>query len=66
MIDPISVVHTAIRIQSPEDRTGRGGDHQPFRQHIFTAMRLLLLMNTAMQMFRIQLITIDNTLLVIP
>lgn len=39
MIDPISVVHTAIRIQSPEDRTGRGGDHQPFRQHIFTAMR---------------------------
>lgn len=39
MIDPLSVVHTDIRIQSPEDRTGRGGDHIPFRQNLFTAMR---------------------------
>ncbi|MCC7301633.1 MAG: M28 family peptidase [Bacteroidia bacterium] len=29
-----------INIMSPEDRTGRGGDHIPFRQHNYTAMRL--------------------------
>ena len=28
-----------VRIMSPEDRTGRGGDHIPFRQHGYTAMR---------------------------
>ncbi|MFN6037751.1 MAG: M28 family peptidase [Bacteroidota bacterium] len=28
-----------INIMSPEDRTGRGGDHIPFRQHGYTAMR---------------------------
>lgn len=28
-----------IRIMSPEDRTGRGGDHIPFREHGFPAMR---------------------------
>lgn len=28
-----------ISIMSPEDRTGRGGDHQPFRAQGFTAMR---------------------------
>ncbi|MCA0237295.1 MAG: M28 family peptidase [Bacteroidetes bacterium] len=28
-----------IRIMSPEDRTGRGGDHIPFRSRSFTAMR---------------------------
>lgn len=39
MIDPFTSVHTDIRIQSPEDRTGRGGDHIPFRQNFFTAMR---------------------------
>jgi hypothetical protein len=39
MIDPFATVHTDIRIMSPEDRTGRGGDHQPFRQHQFPAMR---------------------------
>ncbi|HTL83424.1 MAG TPA: M28 family peptidase [Bacteroidia bacterium] len=39
MIDPYALVHTDIRIMTPEDRTGRGGDHQPFRQHLFTAMR---------------------------
>jgi hypothetical protein len=39
MINPYATVHTDIRIQSAEDRTGRGGDHQPFRQHSFPAMR---------------------------
>ncbi|HMH22033.1 MAG TPA: M28 family peptidase [Puia sp.] len=33
-------VLTDIRIMSPEDRTGRGGDHQPFRQNGYTAIRL--------------------------
>lgn len=28
-----------ISIMTPEDRTGRGGDHIPFRQHLYTAMR---------------------------
>lgn len=28
-----------VRIMSPEDRTGRGGDHIPFRERNFTAMR---------------------------
>lgn len=28
-----------VRIMSPEDRTGRGGDHIPFRERGFTAMR---------------------------
>lgn len=38
-ISPFMAVQTDIRIQSPEDRTGRGGDHIPFRQNFFTAMR---------------------------
>lgn len=38
-ISPFMAVQTDIRIQSPEDRTGRGGDHIPFRQNLFTAMR---------------------------
>jgi hypothetical protein len=38
-IAPFIAVQTDIRIQSPEDRTGRGGDHIPFRQNMFTAMR---------------------------
>ena len=38
-ISPFISVQTDIRIQSPEDRTGRGGDHIPFRQNFFTAMR---------------------------
>ena len=33
-------VLTDIRIMTPEDRTGRGGDHQPFRQNGYTAVRL--------------------------
>lgn len=32
-------VKTDIMIMTPEDRTGRGGDHIPFRQHGYTAMR---------------------------
>ncbi len=39
MLRPYVAVATDIRIMSPEDRTGRGGDHIPFRQHSFTAMR---------------------------
>jgi hypothetical protein len=39
-ISPYMAVQTDIRIQSPEDRTGRGGDHIPFRQNFFTAMRM--------------------------
>ncbi|HLP14040.1 MAG TPA: M28 family peptidase [Flavobacteriales bacterium] len=37
---PYVSVPMDIRIQSPEDRTGRGGDHIPFRQHGYTAMRM--------------------------
>jgi len=33
-------VFTDIRIMTPEDRTGRGGDHQPFRADGYTAVRL--------------------------
>ncbi len=36
---PVVAVPMNVRIMSPEDRTGRGGDHQPFRQLNFTAMR---------------------------
>ena len=32
-------VATDIRIMSAEDRTGRGGDHQPFRPYGFTTIR---------------------------
>jgi hypothetical protein len=32
-------VLTDIQIMTPEDRTGRGGDHQPFRQDGYTAVR---------------------------
>ncbi|HKR04635.1 MAG TPA: M28 family peptidase [Bacteroidia bacterium] len=37
---PAVSVPTDIMIMSAEDRTGRGGDHQPFRQHFFTAIRM--------------------------
>jgi hypothetical protein len=37
---PLVSVQTDIRIMTPEDRTGRGGDHQPFRQDGYTAVRL--------------------------
>jgi hypothetical protein len=36
---PQSTVKMSVSIMTPEDRTGRGGDHQPFRQHGYTAMR---------------------------
>lgn len=36
---PVVAVPMNLRVMSPEDRTGRGGDHQPFRQLGFTAMR---------------------------
>jgi hypothetical protein len=36
---PSVTVPMNIRIMSPEDRTGRGGDHIPFRQKGFAAMR---------------------------
>lgn len=32
-------VQTTINIMTPEDRTGRGGDHIPFRQRGFAAIR---------------------------
>jgi hypothetical protein len=34
-----ALVPMNVRIMSPEDRTGRGGDHIPFRERNFTAMR---------------------------
>jgi hypothetical protein len=39
MIRPIATVPMLVRIMSPEDRTGRGGDHIPFRSRAFTSMR---------------------------
>lgn len=36
---PFVAVPMTVSIMSAEDRTGRGGDHIPFRQHGFTAIR---------------------------
>ncbi len=36
---PYVKVPMKISIMTPEDRTGRGGDHQPFRMQGFTAIR---------------------------
>lgn len=36
---PIARVPMTIRIMTPEDRGGRGGDHIPFRQNGFAALR---------------------------
>ena len=36
---PIAAVPMTINIMTPEDRTGRGGDHIPFRQLSYPAMR---------------------------
>lgn len=36
---PFAQVPMNVRIMSPEDRTGRGGDHIPFREHNYPAMR---------------------------
>lgn len=38
LVPYVPVVMT-VSIMSAEDRTGRGGDHIPFRQHNFTAIR---------------------------
>lgn len=38
-LKPIVVVPMMITIMSAEDRTGRGGDHMPFRQKGITAVR---------------------------
>ena len=39
MIQPHTTVTMGINMMTPEDRTGRGGDHIPFRQLNYTAMR---------------------------
>ncbi|HET6224807.1 MAG TPA: M28 family peptidase [Bacteroidia bacterium] len=39
MIRPYALVPMGINIMTPEDRTGRSGDHIPFRSRSFTAMR---------------------------
>ena len=39
MIKPISTVPMKVTVMSPEDRTGRGSDHIPFRENGYTAMR---------------------------
>jgi len=36
---PYTSVPMQLTIMTAEDRTGRGGDHIPFRQHNYTAMR---------------------------
>ena len=38
-LNPVAEVPMTLTIMSAEDRTGRGGDHIPFRQLGFTAMR---------------------------
>ncbi len=40
MLSSIVAVPTSIQIMTAEDRTGRGGDHIPFRQNGFTAIRM--------------------------
>ena len=39
MLLPYVSVPMTLNIMTPEDRSGRSGDHVPFRQHSFTAMR---------------------------
>lgn len=36
---PLMPIKTVVNIMNPEDRTGRGGDHIPFRQQGFAAIR---------------------------
>ena len=36
---PLVAVPMTVSVMTPEDRTGRGGDHIPFRQHGYTAIR---------------------------
>lgn len=39
MAEPLLAVKPVINIMTPEDRTGRGGDHMPFRQKGYPAIR---------------------------
>jgi hypothetical protein len=39
MIQPVATVSTTIQIMSSEDRTGRSGDHIPFRSRNYAAIR---------------------------
>lgn len=39
ILKPTALVPMDVRIMSPEDRTGRGGDHIPFRQRGYPAIR---------------------------
>ncbi len=39
LLKSIMTVSMNILVMTPEDRTNRGGDHIPFRQHGYTAMR---------------------------
>jgi len=38
-MQPLAAVPMLVSIMTPEDRTGRGGDHIPFREQGFAAMR---------------------------
>lgn len=38
-LQPVVSVPMTLNIMTPEDRSGRGGDHIPFRQQGYTAMR---------------------------
>lgn len=38
-IESLMTVQTIINIMSPEDRSGRGGDHMPFRAHGYPSIR---------------------------
>ena len=40
LVSPLMTVPTIINILTPEDRTGRGGDHIPFRQQGYTSIRM--------------------------
>lgn len=40
ILSPIVSVPTSIQIMTGEDRSGRGGDHIPFRENGFTAIRM--------------------------
>ena len=39
MVLPVATVPMSINIMTPEDRTGRGGDHIPFRAHGYRSIR---------------------------
>jgi hypothetical protein len=39
ILKPTALTPMDVRIMSPEDRTGRGGDHIPFRQRGYPAIR---------------------------